>query len=187
MSNTDELCARLLEHAAIHDRETSPYSPEQAAWAADLRDAAALIQAAPVLWIVRHRDDAPDARPTVYYSEAEARRHAAQYLPGVARLVALFEPAAPAVPPEWQPIETAPKDGTDFLAFKTQVLGGPCICVCTWLDSDHPSYDGETPHVAWDHSGFWDATHWMPLPSAPTHQPGLQVAAAPTAQQEPKP
>jgi len=49
MSNTAELCARLLEHAAIHDRETSPYSPEQAAWAADLRDAAALIQAAPVV------------------------------------------------------------------------------------------------------------------------------------------
>ena len=49
MSNTEELCARLLEHAAIHDRETSPYSPEQAAWAADLRDAAALIQAAPVV------------------------------------------------------------------------------------------------------------------------------------------
>jgi len=94
MSNTAELCARLLEHAAIHDRETSPYSPEQAAWAADLRDAAALIQAAPVLWIVRHRDDALDARPTVYYSEAEARRHAAQYLPGFARVVALFEPAA---------------------------------------------------------------------------------------------
>jgi len=49
MSNTAELCARLLEHAAIHDRETSPYSPEQAAWAADLRDAAALIEAAPVV------------------------------------------------------------------------------------------------------------------------------------------
>ena len=94
MSNTEALRARLLEHAAIHDRETSPYSPEQAAWAADLRDAAALIQAAPVLWIVRHRDDALDARPTVYYSEAEARRHAAQYLPGFARVVALFEPAA---------------------------------------------------------------------------------------------
>ena len=93
-NNTDELCARLLEHAAIHDRETSPYSPEQAAWAADLRDAAALIQSAPVLWIVRHRDDAPDTRPTVYYSEAAAQQHAAQYLPGVARVVPLIEAAA---------------------------------------------------------------------------------------------
>lgn len=67
----------------------------------------------------------------------------------------------------WQPIETCPRDGTEFLAFKaTEVLGG-IICVCTWLDSDHPNCDGETPHVAWDHSGFWDATHWMPLPGNP--------------------
>ena len=94
MSNTEALRARRLAHAAIHDAETSPYSPEQAAWAADLRDAAALIQAAPALWIVRHRDDTPDTRPAVYYSEAEAQRHAAQYLPGVARVVPLIEAAA---------------------------------------------------------------------------------------------
>lgn len=40
MSNTEALRARLLAHAAIHDAETSPYSPEQAQWAADLREAA---------------------------------------------------------------------------------------------------------------------------------------------------
>lgn len=67
---------------------------------------------------------------------------------------------------EWQPIETAPMDGTEFLAFKASEFG-PVICVCTWIDSDHPDYDGDTPHVCWDHSGFWDATHWMPLPEPP--------------------
>jgi len=41
------LAARLLEHAAIHDAETSHYSDEQARWAADLREAAALLSAAP--------------------------------------------------------------------------------------------------------------------------------------------
>ena len=88
MSNTAELCARLLEHAAIHDRETSPYSPEQAAWAADLRDAAALIQAAPV---VERADSAT----------AVVERRAGNMSDNAAL-------AAPAVPPEWQPIETAP-------------------------------------------------------------------------------
>ena len=38
-----DLAARLLEHAAVHDAETSPYSPEQAQWADDLRAAAALL------------------------------------------------------------------------------------------------------------------------------------------------
>ena len=67
---------------------------------------------------------------------------------------------------KWQPIETAPRDGTEFLAFKPSSFG-PIIVVCEWLDEDHPDYDGETPHVTWDFSGFWDATHWMPLPQPP--------------------
>lgn len=52
MSNTEALRARLLAHAAIHDAETSPYSPEQAQWAADLREAAAALAqpAAPDRW-----------------------------------------------------------------------------------------------------------------------------------------
>ena len=80
MSNTAELCARLLEHAAIHDRETSPYSPEQAAWAADLRDAAALIQAAPVV------ERADSATPVVERGAGNLSDNAAL--------------AAPAVPPQ---------------------------------------------------------------------------------------
>ena len=75
MSNTAELCARLLEHAAIHDRETSPYSPEQAAWAADLRDAAALIQAAPVV------ERADSATPVVERSAGNVSDNAAPVAP----------------------------------------------------------------------------------------------------------
>lgn len=75
MSNTAELCARLLEHAAIHDRETSPYSPEQAAWAADLRDAAALIQAAPVV------ERADSATPVVERGAGNVSDNAATVAP----------------------------------------------------------------------------------------------------------
>lgn len=65
---------------------------------------------------------------------------------------------------EWQPMETCPRDGTEFLAYKASTQ---CMVVCTWLEEDHPDYDGDTPHLTWDFSAFWDATHWMPLPKAP--------------------
>jgi hypothetical protein len=66
---------------------------------------------------------------------------------------------------EWQPIETAPKDGTEVLIFDANAKKG---------------YVGDTPNVAyWDDSreaGWWGSyeteqtrphtpTHWMPLPS----------------------
>lgn len=65
---------------------------------------------------------------------------------------------------EWQPIETAPRDGTEFLCFKRSIK---TIVVCTWLDEDHPDCDGDAPHVTWDHSPLFDATHWAPLPPPP--------------------
>ena len=40
MSTTNDLSARLREHAAIHDAATSPFDDEQAQWAQDLREAA---------------------------------------------------------------------------------------------------------------------------------------------------
>lgn len=53
----------------------------------------------------------------------------------------------------WQPIETAPKDGTDFLATdgKTVVycIWSGTICAFDWKDASQP-------------------THWMPLPAPPT-------------------
>lgn len=70
----------------------------------------------------------------------------------------------------WQPIETAPKDGTKVLIYGTQWLfdwqgdsDGPRIAVC--------SYDGEE---GWDicHTTYYSTTcvnptHWMPLPEFP--------------------
>ncbi len=68
-------------------------------------------------------------------------------------------PSAPAVP-EWQPIETAPKDGTSVLGY--------------WLGGKHDC----AIHAVKFHKGRWwepnedfrlsEPTHWMPLPDAPS-------------------
>ena len=78
MSNTEALRARLLAHAAIHDAETSPYSPEQAQWAADLREAAAALAqpaAAPVV------ERADSATPVVERSAGNVSDNAAPVAP----------------------------------------------------------------------------------------------------------
>ena len=59
----------------------------------------------------------------------------------------------------WQPIETAPKDGTDVIA------GHPdgSIDVLSWLEVKNNRQgwtDGEYFALSWP-------THWMPLPAAP--------------------
>jgi hypothetical protein len=71
----------------------------------------------------------------------------------------------------WQSIETAPKDGTKFLAAR---FVGPkerkphsYMAVDRW----HSRERGDN----WDGLGrfnaqFWPATHWMPLPPPPASQ-----------------
>lgn len=70
---------------------------------------------------------------------------------------------------EWQPIETAPKDGSPILTFS----GERCGCC--------PPKTAGIGHAYWDEGGFWSSgripggklalkhrpTHWMPLPSPP--------------------
>lgn len=58
----------------------------------------------------------------------------------------------------WQPIETAPKDGTSILA--TEIDGEPVVSYFDeggWVYSWH-AYDG------YHH---WNPTHWQPLPAPP--------------------
>jgi len=72
---------------------------------------------------------------------------------------------------EWQPIETAPKDGTRILAFFPQQID--CYTILTvnftrdqWALCPYGGYDfcsiefGETE----------DPTHWMPLPNPPKQE-----------------
>jgi len=66
---------------------------------------------------------------------------------------------------QWLPISTAPKDGTQFLAFEK---GGHFNC--WWHDNGY----GEQ---------YWmdeadsepNPTHWMPLPSPPVSDLGLNI------------
>ena len=141
MSNTAELCARLLEHAAIHDRETSPYSPEQAAWAADLRDAAALIQAAPVV------ERADSATPVVERSAGNVSDNAAL--------------AAPAVRPGWQLVPAEPTPAMQRAAVESR--------------------EGRAVYKVASKAGL------EALEDIAADDYRAMLAAAPTAQQEPKP
>ncbi|GAA6176955.1 hypothetical protein NBRC116593_28740 [Sulfitobacter pacificus] len=78
---------------------------------------------------------------------------------------------------EWQPIETAPKDGTEILAYS---CGD--IFTATYLKSnvsnDAPFFATTAAGEPWDCSGTTyrveheyrrGITHWMPLPNPPKH------------------
>lgn len=63
----------------------------------------------------------------------------------------------------WQPIETAPKDGTWILIWGEQWSGAPIPDVGHWDDDDWR--DDEHTVLAF-------ATHWQPLPAPPTTEDG---------------
>ena len=77
----------------------------------------------------------------------------------------------------WQPIETAPRDGTWFLIYN--VNDGPeSFEVGCYDELIHYRYDDvgdgmyrRQPVVAYEWRGFDNfnrATHWMPIPAPPT-------------------
>lgn len=58
---------------------------------------------------------------------------------------------------EWQPIESAPKDGTRILLYRARALGGPNVQIGRWHEKR-----------GFDSGRFIEkATHWMYLPGAP--------------------
>lgn len=74
----------------------------------------------------------------------------------------------------WQPIETAPKDGTRMVLFCERVVSR--IHTGHWFSHEKQT-DGVT---SWRYSGWWldgfqhpfnqppfEPTHWMPLPDPP--------------------
>lgn len=67
---------------------------------------------------------------------------------------------------EWQPIETAPLDGTAVLVGRFVDSDGQAHCngriAVDW-------YRG--PDVQWGmfNKRYWPATHWMPLPAPPSN------------------
>lgn len=61
---------------------------------------------------------------------------------------------------EWQPIETAPKDGTVLLGYENKA--GVEMFTFRWCE--HRGWISEIPWGDWDRV---DPTHWMPLPEPP--------------------
>ena len=68
--------------------------------------------------------------------------------------------------PLWQPIETAPKDGTPVLAvLHCRSSGWTEVEVIEWDEEDEQWYGGKSGWIE-------DETltgHWMPLPEPPPH------------------
>jgi hypothetical protein len=68
----------------------------------------------------------------------------------------------------WQPIETAPKDGTPILGYSPNARGMavsmPPIAVVEWVDLGEGRFG-----ISHDDGAGSDfrPTHWMPLPAAP--------------------
>jgi len=72
----------------------------------------------------------------------------------------------PAMPHQWQPIETAPKDGTVILIaeFTRPVWS---VVSAKWCKEWHePSWDTISKHCLYN-----NPTHWMPLPPPPAPSP----------------
>jgi hypothetical protein len=67
---------------------------------------------------------------------------------------------------DWQPIETAPRDGTRIIAAEPD--GGWIIDICVWCKTPHVPLYGF--HFTAGDPENWDMcspTHWMPMPEAP--------------------
>lgn len=80
-----------------------------------------------------------------------------------AAFIAALAAAGYAVEQEWQPIETAPRDGTEVLVYarvlhpeKWGVHLEPIICAASY----HPD-------AGWCVCEIRDVTHWRPLPTPP--------------------
>jgi hypothetical protein len=64
--------------------------------------------------------------------------------------------------PRWQPIDTAPKDGTWIWCVEADIAckTNPTQYAMRWCDQRNAGwYD--------DYNGQCDPTHWMPLPEPP--------------------
>lgn len=75
--------------------------------------------------------------------------------------------------PQWQPIETAPRDGTPVLTYSADAaadprqgpVGNPCtpILVMAYIVGEWELVD----EIGDWHIPQYDPTHWMPLPAPP--------------------
>lgn len=73
-------------------------------------------------------------------------------------------------PDAWRPIETAPKDGTEVLLFKTFPSGEPQITMASYWD--YPGIEhwqrGWRTEKCKEQLSISNPTHWQPLPQPPS-------------------
>jgi len=126
-------------------------SPPPAGWVKDFRD-----------WVIQEREaERRLAEKTTAENRAIHVGRASECTDVMAMLDSFVEAASPppATPQEWQPIETAPKDGTSFLAASP----ASSVFLGHWAN-------GLVDGASWTDDGGYEsrhATHWMPLPAAP--------------------
>jgi hypothetical protein len=78
---------------------------------------------------------------------------------------------------EWQPIDTAPKDGTEILLYQPD---GDLTRIAGWVDTseevqelvskkgNRETYEWVKRESGyWDADGIWNPTHWMAVPPKP--------------------
>lgn len=73
---------------------------------------------------------------------------------------------------QWQPIETAPKDGTEIILIKFRSNGEheqPDYGCWGWYCDEDPMLGGSVNMLGWlsDFGDIEDPTHWMYPPPAP--------------------
>ena len=66
-------------------------------------------------------------------------------------------PTPPVSEDRWQPIETAPKDGSKFLAWRRH----SSIPLIVFYNAEYDQYECNDGHLV------FSLTHWLPLPKAP--------------------
>ena len=96
--------------------------------------------------------------------------------PGMASFPAAVQPVHAGY---WRPIETAPKDGTEFLAWwKHPTADSPGVILTHWLDNSKT----RTPWAGWRWPSMTAVvpgmypSHWMPLPTAPVEVGAMRAA-----------
>lgn len=76
---------------------------------------------------------------------------------------------------KWQPIETAPKDGTRILLYRKDENNDPLMAIASW--SNYTWISSKQDDGSWggwlvfacrsDSEAFYSPTHWQPLPQPP--------------------
>lgn len=111
-----------------------------------------------------------DALSVLHQWQEEAERKAINFCNACSAALAVPQPqqAEPgAVLEGWQPIETAPTDGTEFLGYR----GGRIGNACRIPRHDCEMWEFRGTSGAFNIAPYLKPTHWMPLPAAPKDQP----------------